>query len=84
MQAELLSDYKFKHDLIRNKISEIIHFAQKLQPAKTFYEQIANVRITSVFNQLLDLQFPIKLCITDLKCDHPRDYAKNYTSMSTT
>lgn len=77
MQTELLSDYKFKHDLIRNQISEIIHFAQKLQPAKTFYEQIdANVRITFVFNQLLDLQFPIEPEHNRLEMRSPRDYAK--------
>jgi AraC family transcriptional activator of pobA len=77
MQTELFSDYKFKHDLIRNHISEIIHFAQKLLPAQTFYEQIdANIRITSVFNQLLDLQFPIEPGHNRLEMRSPRDYAE--------
>jgi AraC family transcriptional regulator, transcriptional activator of pobA len=60
-QKELASNYEFKHDLIRNQIVELIHFALKLQPSEKLYQQIdAKVRITTVFNELLERQFPIE------------------------
>lgn len=61
MQVELVSDYEFKYDLIRNYIVELIHIALKLQPSEKVYQHIdAKVRITTVFNELLDRQFPIE------------------------
>jgi AraC-like DNA-binding protein len=61
MQSELDSDYAFKHDLIRNCIVELIHFALKMQPSETLYHHIdAKTRITGVFLELLDRQFPIE------------------------
>ncbi len=33
MQREFNSDYKYKYDLIRNLIFELLHFALKLQPS---------------------------------------------------
>ena len=60
MQQELRSDYAFKYDLIRSYISEIVHTALKLEPSETLYQHTnANVRITAVFTELLERQFPI-------------------------
>ena len=61
MQRELHSDYAHKHDLIRNCLVEIIHLALRSKPTETLYHRLdANVRITAVFKELLDRQFPLE------------------------
>lgn len=60
MQQELSSDYIFKHDLIRQHIAELVHMALKLRPGHHALEQVdAKVRLTAVFTELLERQFPI-------------------------
>ncbi|WP_342646366.1 AraC family transcriptional regulator [Mucilaginibacter sp. CSA2-8R] len=61
MQEELEQDYLYKYDLIRNYLMEIIHQALKLKPSETLYQQAdANTRLTAVFTDLLERQFPIE------------------------
>lgn len=61
MIAEIGSDYTYKYDLIRNYIMEMIHYALKLQPTENLYQHTdANSRITAVFTELLERQFPIE------------------------
>ncbi|MBN9383244.1 MAG: helix-turn-helix transcriptional regulator [Chitinophagaceae bacterium] len=61
MLEELRSDYRFKFDLIRNYIMEMVHYAMKMQPAEALYQHMdANTRITAVFTELLERQFPIE------------------------
>ncbi|MEO7215397.1 helix-turn-helix transcriptional regulator [Mucilaginibacter sp.] len=61
MLAEINSDYRFKYDLLRNYITELIHYAMKIQPSDRLYQHPdANSRITSVFTELLERQFPIE------------------------
>lgn len=61
MLAELNSDYRFKYDLLRNYVTELIHYALKIQPTERLYQHPdANSRITSVFTELLERQFPIE------------------------
>lgn len=61
MLEELKSDYRFKFDLIRNYIMEMVHYALKMQPAEALYQHTdANSRITAVFTELLERQFPIE------------------------
>lgn len=61
MLEEMKSDYVYKYDLIRNYIMEIIHLALKIQPKETIYHNVdANSRLTSVFSELLERQFPIE------------------------
>src|SRR5262249_45208320 len=61
MLEELKSDYRFKFDLIRNYIMEMVHYALKMQPAEALYQHMdANTRITAVFTELLERQFPIE------------------------
>lgn len=61
MNDELQSDYPFKYDLIRNYVMELVHFALKRQPSEALYKHPdANARITSVFMELLERQFPIE------------------------
>lgn len=57
---ELDSDYTYKYDLIRNYVSEMIYLAIKLQPSENIYRHAnASSRITTVFAELLERQFPI-------------------------
>ncbi|NMH27546.1 helix-turn-helix domain-containing protein [Flavobacterium silvaticum] len=61
INTELSGDYAFKYDLIRNYVMELIHFGQKLQPATALYpKHNATSRITSLFIELLERQFPIE------------------------
>ena len=61
MKAEQSSDYAFKYDLIRNYVMELIHLGQKLQPASVLYpKHTASERVTSLFVELLERQFPIE------------------------
>ncbi len=61
IHKELSSSYIYKYDLIRNYVLELIHFGQKLQPASTLYgTHNASARVTSLFIELLERQFPIE------------------------
>lgn len=61
MFAEINSDYVYKYDALRNLVFELVHRAQKLQPAVTLYSHSnAAIRISSLFMELLERQFPIE------------------------
>lgn len=78
MLDELDSNYVFKYDLIRNYILEIIHGALKLQPSQNLYRHTdANTRITSVFRELLERQFPIESRDQQFSLRSANDFAKN-------
>jgi AraC family transcriptional regulator, transcriptional activator of pobA len=76
MIAEQSTNYTFKDELIRNYINLIIHEALKLQPAENF-DQVKNAahRITNVFLELLERQFPIESTSRPLKLRTAQDYA---------
>jgi AraC-like DNA-binding protein len=58
---EFNTDYVYKYELIRNYVSELIYLAMKFQPADRASEHTdAASRITSVFMELLERQFPIE------------------------
>jgi len=60
MFDEINSDYIHKYDVLRNLVLELLHFAMKLPSAK-FDKQPMNAsqRISSLFLELLERQFPI-------------------------
>ncbi len=61
MFDEISSDYAYKYDLLRNYTTELTHYALKRQPTETIYQHPdANSRITAVFTELLERQFPIE------------------------
>ena len=62
MFTEIDSDYEFKYDLLRNLVSELIHSAIKLNPINhsVNYQHNASERITLLFLELLERQFPIE------------------------
>lgn len=77
MMEEQQTDYIYKDDLIRNYINLIIHEALKLQPSKNFDQyRNASSRITSVFLELLERQFPIEDTERPLRLKTAQDYAK--------
>lgn len=63
MYAELQGDYAFKYDLLRIQLMELVHQAQKLQPliGQPVNKANAAERITRLFAELLERQFPIEL-----------------------
>lgn len=61
MLEEIDSDYQYKYDLLRNYVTETVHYAMKMQPSESLYQHPnANSRITAVFTELLERQFPIE------------------------
>ena len=78
MIEEQQTDYVHKDDVIRNYISLILHEAMKLQPSED-YSQSNNAasRITNVFLELLERQFPIESTDHSLQLKTAQDYAKN-------
>jgi AraC family transcriptional regulator, transcriptional activator of pobA len=76
MYKELSSDYAFKYDLIRNYVLELIHYGQKLQPATALYPtHNASARVSSLFIELLERQFPIESPRQKLGLRTAKDYA---------
>ena len=77
MIDEQQTDYAYKDDLMRNYINLIIHEALKLQPSEN-YDKHKNAasRITSVFLELLERQFPIESTDHPLQLKTAQDYAK--------
>ncbi len=70
------SDYTFKYDLLRNYITELTHYALKRQPSETLYQHPdANSRITAVFTELLERQFPIENTSQRFILRSARDFA---------
>ncbi|GAA0887067.1 helix-turn-helix domain-containing protein [Sphingobacterium siyangense] len=77
MNKELSSDYVFKYDLLRNYVLEIIHYGQKLQPKSiTNPTHNASNRITSLFIELLERQFPIESPMQRLQLRTANDFAE--------
>jgi AraC-like DNA-binding protein len=76
MQKELSSDYVYKYDLLRNYTLELIHYGQKLQPATALHPaHSASARVSSLFAELLERQFPIESTQQQLRLRTPKDYA---------
>jgi AraC family transcriptional regulator, transcriptional activator of pobA len=77
MRRELASSYAFKYDLIRNYVIELIHFGQKLNPATTLYStHNASARVSSLFIELLERQFPIESPQQKLSLRSPNEFAE--------
>ena len=77
MLTEIESDYVYKYDLLRSYLHLIIHEALKMAPAVNDIKQhTASERITSLFIELLERQFPIDAPDRSLKLKKAGDYAK--------
>jgi AraC-like DNA-binding protein len=76
MLQEIGSEYVFKYDLIRNYVMEMMHYAMKIQPTETLYQHSdANARITAVFTELLERQFPIESSTQRFQMKSAKDFA---------
>jgi AraC family transcriptional activator of pobA len=61
MLDEINSDYILKYDLLQNYVSELIHYALKQRPSNALFQHPdARSRLTAVFVELLERQFPIE------------------------
>jgi len=78
MDTELSSDYVFKYDLLRNYVLELIHTGQKLKPMESVHTTTnAASRISSLFIELLERQFPIENDAQVIQLKSPIDFAKS-------
>ncbi|WP_442588040.1 helix-turn-helix domain-containing protein [Pedobacter sp. AW31-3R] len=76
MMKEMSSDYVYKYDLLRNYVLELIHYGQKLQPATALYpKHTASARVSSLFIELLERQFPVESPHQKLRLRTAKDYA---------
>jgi AraC-like DNA-binding protein len=76
MLSEQSNTYAFKDELIRNYIHLIIHEAVKMQPSEGYSNQKnAAERITAVFLELLERQFPIESTERPLELKTAQDFA---------
>lgn len=78
MIAEQESDYMYKDELIRNYISLIIHESLKMEPSENYDQsKDAASRLSSVFLELLERQFPIETTSSPLQLRTAQQYAKH-------
>ncbi|MDN3672833.1 helix-turn-helix transcriptional regulator [Flavobacterium branchiarum] len=76
IHTEIDSDYAYKYDLIRNYVSELIHFGQKLQPVTALYSKHNSAtRVSSLFIELLERQFPIESPHQKVELKTAKDFA---------
>jgi AraC family transcriptional regulator, transcriptional activator of pobA len=78
MIEEMASDYAHKFDLLRNYLHVIIHQAMKMQPVAPVDKHInASTRITHLFLELLERQFPIETPETSLRLKTANHFAES-------
>ncbi len=76
MHKEINSEYIYKYDLIRNFVAEMIHFGQKLQPISAMYSKHnSSARVSSLFMELLERQFPIESIHQKIELKTAKDFA---------
>ncbi|MGV3697465.1 helix-turn-helix domain-containing protein [Flavobacterium sp.] len=77
MHTEINSDYAFKYDLLRNYVIELIHNGQKLKPISATPSAVnAASRISTLFIELIERQFPIESPTQVLQLRTAKDYAE--------
>jgi AraC family transcriptional regulator, transcriptional activator of pobA len=78
MLVEQDANYAFKDELIRNHINLIIHEALKMEPSENLTKsRNAAERITAVFLELLERQFPIESINQPLTLKTAQDFASS-------
>ncbi|MFT3904117.1 MAG: helix-turn-helix domain-containing protein [Niabella sp.] len=76
MFREINSEYANKYDLLRSYVQIIIHEAMKIQPPETFYQPAnASERISTLFLELLERQFPIDAPSQTMKLKTAHEFA---------
>ncbi len=79
MLEEINSDYIHKYDVLRNLVFELLHFAMKMQPSSKFDKQPFNAsqRISTLFLELLERQFPIDENHPTIQLRSASDFARH-------
>ncbi|GEN76898.1 helix-turn-helix domain-containing protein [Chryseobacterium hagamense] len=77
MQAEMVSGYAHRYDLLRNLVFELLHYTLKMQPASKAEKQKTNAsqRITHLFLELLERQFPVEDVRQRISFRSPSEFA---------
>ncbi|WP_210515221.1 helix-turn-helix domain-containing protein [Hymenobacter terricola] len=76
MAEEIASGYAYKYDLLRAYLLELIHLGQKLQPAPALAPaHSASARVSALFAELLERQFPLESPQQRLRLRTAADYA---------
>ncbi|MDX1954576.1 MAG: helix-turn-helix transcriptional regulator [Chitinophagaceae bacterium] len=77
MQNELASDYAHKYDILRSLVLELIHFALKIDQPTKWEKQNQNAasRISTLFLELLERQFPIDELHQSIQVRHASEFA---------
>ncbi|KKO89245.1 transcriptional regulator [Sphingobacterium sp. Ag1] len=76
MFSEIGSDYHHKYDLLRSYVQIVMHEALKIQPPETFYRPgNASERISTLFFELLERQYPIDAPSQILKLTTANEFA---------
>lgn len=78
MFEEITSDYAHKYDVLRSLVFELIHFALKMGPPEVFEKKaiLASQRISTLFLELLERQFPIDDNHQKINLRSASEYAK--------
>jgi AraC-like DNA-binding protein len=78
MHAEIGSDYTFKYDLLRTYVMELIHYGQKLTPIAAGEQTNLNAstRISTLFIELLERQFPVESLSQNMQLKTAADFAQ--------
>lgn len=79
MFEEIESEYVHKYDALRNLVFELIHFATKMNPSSSLQNQEINAskRISTLFEELLERQFPIDESHQTVKLRTPSEFAEH-------
>lgn len=77
IMSEKNSDFEFKDDVIRNNILQLIHSALKMRPSLHLMveKNTAANRITTLFLELLENQFPIRNTLNGLRLRTASEFA---------
>ncbi|WP_276482347.1 helix-turn-helix transcriptional regulator [Paraflavitalea pollutisoli] len=77
MQQEIDTDFQYKYDVLRNLTLELVYMALKMEPARSQPCQEANApqRVTALFTELLERQFPIESTHQRIRLRFPGEYA---------
>lgn len=78
MESEFNSGYKYKFDVIRNRVLDLIHYGLKLEPSTSIHDHSVNAsyRISRLFIELLERQFPIDDNHLSIDLRSPSEFAE--------
>lgn len=78
MFDEINSEFAYKYDVIRGLSFNLMHYALKIHPAKILKTSTSNAasRITSMFIELLERQFPIETALQQIRLRSPYEFSE--------